>query len=174
MITNQQLVLVLKVNSLPPTVHRYGNTILPLLIEVIFTVQIINRSVKLILKADPTRVKTFKTIDHEGTSGWEVISLIGAATGTAFNIEVWVINSQNPTSSADPATFTLTNPGTGFYVTGNNVGTSTNGFGVGITVHIVVGGGGGISQISIIDPGFGYQPGDVQTIDGNSGGGIGR
>ena len=130
-------------------------------------------SVKLILNPDPTRVKTFKTIDYEGTSGWEVISLISDDTGTDFVNGVWVNNSEKGTSTADPATFTLTNPGSGLYVTGNNVGTSTNGFGVGMKVNIVVGGGGGVSQISIIDPGFGYQPGDVQQIDINSGSAIG-
>ena len=129
-------------------------------------------SVKLILNPDPTRVKTFKTIDYEGTSGWEVISLISDDTGTDFVNGVWVNNSEKGTSTADPVTFTLTNPGSGLYVTGNNVGTSTDGFGVGMKVNIVVS-GGGVSQISIIDPGFGYQPGDVQQIDANSGSIIG-
>lgn len=129
-------------------------------------------SVKLILNPDPTRVKTFKTIDYEGTSGWEVISLISDDTGTDFVNGVWVNNSEKGTSIADPATFTITNPGSGLYVTGNNVGTSTDGFGVGMKVNIVVS-GGGVSQISIIDPGFGYQPGDVQQIDANSGSIIG-
>ena len=130
-------------------------------------------SVKLILNPDPTRVKTFKTIDYEGTNGWEVISLVSDDTGTDFVNGVWVNNSEQGTSSADPATFTLTNGGSGLYVTGNNVGTSTDGFGVGMKVNIVVGGGGSISQVSIIDPGFGYQPGDVQQIDTNSGSALG-
>ena len=130
-------------------------------------------SVKLILNPDPTRVKTFKTIDYEGTNGWEVISLVSDDTGTDLVNGVWVNNSEQGTSTADPATFTITNGGSGFYVTGNNVGTSTDGFGVGMKVNIVVGGGGGVSQISIIDPGFGYQPGDVQQIDINSGSAIG-
>ena len=130
-------------------------------------------SVKLILNPDPTRVKTFKTIDYEGTSGWEVISLISDDTGTDFVNGVWVNNSEKGTSNANPATFTLTNPGSGLYVTGNNVGTSSSGFGVGMKVNIVVDGGGGVSEISIIDPGFGYQPGDVQTILSNGGGAIG-
>jgi len=130
-------------------------------------------SVKLILNPDPTRVKTFKTIDYEGTSGWEVISLISDDTGTDFVNGVWVNNSEKGTSTADPATFTLTNPGSGFYVTGNNVGTSSDGFGVGMKVNIVVGGGGSVSITSIVDPGFGYQPGDVQTVLANGSGGVG-
>jgi hypothetical protein len=132
-------------------------------------------SVKLILNPDPTRVKTFKTIDYEGTNGWEVISLVSDDTGTDFVNGVWVNNSEKGTSTADPATFTITNPGSGLYVTGNNVGTSTSGFGVGMKVNIVstAPGGSGIASISIIDPGFGYQPGDVQQIDANSGSTIG-
>ena len=128
-------------------------------------------SVKLILNPDPTRVKTFKTIDYEGTNGWEVISLVSDETGTDLVNGVWVNNSEQGTSSADPATFTLTNPGSGFYVTGNNVGTSSDGFGVGMKVNIVA--SGGITQISISDPGFGYQPGDVQTVLANGSGGVG-
>ena len=128
-------------------------------------------SVKLILNPDPTRVKTFKTIDYEGTNGWEVISLVSDDTGTDLVNGVWVNNSEQGTSSADPATFTLTNPGSGFYVTGNNVGTSSDGFGVGMKVNIVA--SGGITQISISDPGFGYQPGDVQTVLANGSGGVG-
>ena len=130
-------------------------------------------SVKLILNPDPTRVKTFKTIDYEGTNGWEVISLVSDDTGTDLVNGVWVNNSEQGTSTADPATFTITNGGSGFYVTGNNVGTSTDGFGVGMKVNIVGSGGGGVSQISIIDPGFGYQPGDVQQININSGSALG-
>tara|TARA_R100000951_G_scaffold102639_1_gene94840 strand:+ start:47 stop:1672 length:1626 start_codon:yes stop_codon:yes gene_type:complete len=130
-------------------------------------------SVKLVLNPDPTRVKTFKTIDYEGTNGWEVISLVSDDTGTDLVNGVWVNNSEQGTSSADPATFTLTNPGSGFYVTGNNVGTSSDGFGVGMKVNIVVGGGGSVSITSIVDPGFGYQPGDVQTVLANGSGGVG-
>ena len=128
-------------------------------------------SVKLVLNPDPTRVKTFKTIDYEGTNGWEVISLVSDDTGTDLVNGVWVNNSEQGTSNADPATFTLTNPGTGFYVTGNNVGTSSDGFGVGMKVNIVA--SGGITQISIVDPGFGYQPGDVQQVIPNGSGGVG-
>ena len=128
-------------------------------------------SVKLVLNPDPTRVKTFKTIDYEGTNGWEVISLVSDDTGTDLVNGVWVNNSEQGTSNADPATFTLTNPGTGFYITGNNVGTSSDGFGVGMKVNIVA--SGGITQISIVDPGFGYQPGDVQQVIPNGSGSVG-
>jgi hypothetical protein len=128
-------------------------------------------SVKLILNPDPTRVKTFKTIDYEGTNGWEVISLVSDDTGTDLVNGVWVNNSEQGTSNADPATFTLTNPGSGLYVTGNNVGTSTDGFGVGMKVNIIA--SGGISAITISDPGFGYEPGDVQTVLANGSGGVG-
>jgi hypothetical protein len=128
-------------------------------------------SVKLILNPDPTRVKTFKTIDYEGTNGWEVISLVSDDTGTDLVNGVWVNNSEQGTSNADPATFTLTNPGSGLYVTGNNVGTSTSGFGVGMKVNIIA--SGGISAITISDPGFGYESGDVQTVLANGSGGVG-
>ena len=130
-------------------------------------------SVKLVLNPDPTRVKTFKTIDYEGTNGWEVISLVSDDTGTDLVNGVWVNNSEQGTSNANPATFTLGNSGTGFYVTGNNVGTSSDGFGVGMKVNIVASGSGGVTELSIADPGFGYQPGDVQIVNVNSGSALG-
>ena len=38
-------------------------------------------TIKFVLNPDPTRVKTFKTINYEGTNGWEVTSLVSDATG---------------------------------------------------------------------------------------------
>ena len=37
---------------------------------------------KFILNPDPTRIKTFKTISYEGSSGWEVTSLVSDETGS--------------------------------------------------------------------------------------------
>ena len=36
---------------------------------------------KFVFNPDPTRVKTFKTVNYEGTNGWEITSLISDATG---------------------------------------------------------------------------------------------
>ena len=38
-------------------------------------------TIKFVLNPDPTRVKTFKTINYEGTNGWEVTSLVSDSTG---------------------------------------------------------------------------------------------
>jgi len=132
-------------------------------------------SVKLVFNPDPTRVKTFKTISYEGTNGWEVISLVSDSTGTDLVNGLWVNNIEQATSTADVATFTVTNPGSGFYLTGNNVGTSSDGFGTGLTVDIVATapGGSGIASIAINQPGSGYVTGDVQTVNTNGGGAIG-
>jgi hypothetical protein len=132
-------------------------------------------SVKLVFNPDPTRVKTFKTISYEGTNGWEVTSLVSDSTGTDLVNGLWVNNIEQATSTADVATFTTTNPGSGFYLTGNNVGTSSDGFGTGLTVDIVATapGGSGIASIAINQPGSGYVTGDVQTVLANGGGAIG-
>ena len=132
-------------------------------------------SVKLVFNPDPTRVKTFKTISYEGTNGWEVTSLVSDSTGTDLVNGLWVNNIEQATSTADVATFTITNPGSGFYLTGNNVGTSSDGFGTGLTVDIVATapGGSGIASIVINQPGSGYVTGDVQTVLANGGGAIG-
>ena len=132
-------------------------------------------SVKLVFNPDPTRVKTFKTISYEGTNGWEVTSLVSDSTGTDLVNGLWVNNIEQATSTADVATFTVTSPGSGFYLTGNNVGTSSDGFGTGLTVDIVATapGGSGIASIVINQPGSGYVTGDVQTVIANGGGAIG-
>lgn len=49
-------------------------------------------SVKLIINPDPTRVKTFKTLNYEGTNGWEVISLVSDNTGSDQQNGSWVDN----------------------------------------------------------------------------------
>jgi len=38
-------------------------------------------SVKFVLNPEPTSIKTFKTINYEGSNGWEVISLVSDETG---------------------------------------------------------------------------------------------
>ena len=132
-------------------------------------------SLKLVFNPDPTRVKTFKTISYEGTNGWEVTSLVSDSTGTDLVNGLWVNNVEQATSSADVATFTVTSSGSGFYLTGNNVSTSSDGFGTGLTVDIVASapGGSGIASIVINQPGSGYAASDIQTVLANGGGAIG-
>ena len=132
-------------------------------------------SLKLVFNPDPTRVKTFKTISYEGTNGWEVTSLVSDSTGTDLVNGLWVNNVEQATSSADVATFTVTSSGSGFYLTGNNVSTSSDGFGTGLTVDIIASapGGSGIASIVINQPGSGYAASDIQTVLANGGGAIG-
>ena len=46
-------------------------------------------TIKFVLNPDPTRVKTFKTINYEGTNGWEVTSLVSDSTGFDATDSVW-------------------------------------------------------------------------------------
>jgi len=46
-------------------------------------------TVKLVLNPEPTRMKTFKTISYEGSSGWEVTSLVSDDTGKNDVSGVW-------------------------------------------------------------------------------------
>ena len=62
-------------------------------------------SVKFVINPDPTRVKTFQTINYEGTNGWEVTSLVSDATGADLFNGAWV-------STIDQATVPITNPTT--------------------------------------------------------------
>ena len=128
-------------------------------------------AIKFVFNPDPTRVKTFKTITYEGTNGWEVTSLVSDETGADLFNGAWVNNIDQATTSNNPATLTITNPGSGFYITGNNVATSTDGNGIGMTVDIVA--SGGISSIAINKSGYGYAVGDVQTVAKNGSGNIG-
>ena len=38
-------------------------------------------TLKFVINPDPTRVKTFNTVNYEGTNGWEITSLVSDATG---------------------------------------------------------------------------------------------
>jgi hypothetical protein len=56
-------------------------------------------TVKLVLNPEPTRMKTFKTISYEGSSGWEVTSLISDDTGKNDVSGVWT-NQYDQTTGA--------------------------------------------------------------------------
>ena len=38
-------------------------------------------TLKFVFNPDPTRVKTFNTVNYEGSNGWEVTSLVSDKTG---------------------------------------------------------------------------------------------
>jgi hypothetical protein len=46
-----------------------------------FSTNLKDSILKFVFNPDPTRVKTFKTVNYEGTNGWEITSLISDATG---------------------------------------------------------------------------------------------
>tara|TARA_R110001592_G_scaffold83415_4_gene247025 strand:+ start:4190 stop:5560 length:1371 start_codon:yes stop_codon:yes gene_type:complete len=48
--------------------------------------------VKFVFNPDPTRVKTFNTINYEGSNGWEVTSLVSDETGFDLYDELWEDN----------------------------------------------------------------------------------
>tara|TARA_R110000824_G_scaffold40087_1_gene120440 strand:- start:226 stop:1617 length:1392 start_codon:yes stop_codon:yes gene_type:complete len=62
-------------------------------------------TIKFVLNPDPTRVKTFKTINYEGTNGWEVTSLVSDSTGFDATDSGWG-------ETIDTATVPITDPPT--------------------------------------------------------------
>ena len=49
-------------------------------------------TIKFVFNPDPTRVKTFKTINYEGSNGWEVTSLVSDETGFDLYGGLWEEN----------------------------------------------------------------------------------
>ena len=49
-------------------------------------------TLKFVFNPDPTRTKTFKTINYEGSNGWEVISLVSDETGLEQSGGSWINN----------------------------------------------------------------------------------
>ena len=122
--------------------------------------------IKFIFNAEPTSVKTFKTINYEGTSGWEVTSLVSDATGFNLLNGTWTNNVDQATIGSTTG-ITITNPGSGLYTTANDVSTSSSGIGTGMTVNIVA--GGGVSSAVVANNGIDYAIGDVVSISPNNG-----
>ena len=60
-------------------------------------------SVTLVFNPDPTRSKTFKTVNYEGSNGWEVNSFISDSTGLDFVDTVWDTSNDSTQMITSPA-----------------------------------------------------------------------
>ena len=91
--------------------------------------------------------------------------LNGLGTNLTVDITSTVIGS---VIDIDPVIGPLATPGGFGYSSNTGVTTSTTGSGVGLTLDIVVIGGGTVSSATVNNPGSGYNTGDVVTINGGS------
>ncbi len=126
--------------------------------------------IKFVFNPNPTKVKTFKTINYEGTNGWEVTSLVSDATGFNLLNGAWTNNIDKATVPVTTGV-TITNPGSGLYTTANDVTTTSGSSGTGMTVNIIT--SGGVSSVTVANNGVNYSVGDVITISPNSGATVG-
>jgi hypothetical protein len=126
-------------------------------------------TVKFVFNPSPNTVKTFKTINYEGTNGWEVTSLVSDATGLDLVNGIYSNNVNQGTLTVN-TTFTITDNGSVIYITGNNVATSTSGVGAGMTVDIIAT-ANVVTGITIAQNGVNYAVGDVITVTPNNGAG---
>ena len=78
-------------------------------------------SVKFVLNPEPTSMKTFKTINYEGSNGWEVISLVSDETGADELNSSWTNNvNQATVDVGNPNTYTkIYSYDEGAYLDGN-------------------------------------------------------
>ena len=81
-------------------------------------------SVKFVLNPEPTSMKTFKTINYEGSNGWEVTSLVSDETGADVSSGSWTNNvnqaTVDVTTPATPNTYTkIYSYDEGAYLDGN-------------------------------------------------------
>jgi hypothetical protein len=133
-------------------------------------------------------VATFDNASLIGGSGYStatgVATTSGAGTGLTVNLTTssgvvtaiavnavgsgyspgGTITVTNPLGIGAVLTYSATTPVGSDYVTANGLSTATNGSGIGLTVNIVDNGTGGISSITIVNPGTGYSPSDVVRV----------
>lgn len=83
-----------------------------------------------------------------------------ANTNTVDNVFTW----SNVAFRGQVSTVSITAAGTGYT---NELVTVTGGSGTGARFHISVDGGGGITGVTTIDPGYGYTSSDVLTVVGS-------
>ena len=105
------------------------------------------------------------TVNVTQSSG--VVTAVAVNSGGSGYSPGAVITITNPLGIGAVLTYSASNPvGTG-YTTANGLLTSTNGSGTGLTANIVAV-SGGVTAITIVNPGVGYAPSDTVTIIGGA------
>jgi hypothetical protein len=133
-------------------------------------------SIQFIFNPSPNIMKTFKTINYEGTNGWEVTSLFSDRTGFdesevtpgSFIGHVDTIIGGGPIVPTSLTNRITLNTANGVNATYNNIDYVTSGNGTGLVMNVVVS-GGAVTSVVVINAGDGYRIGDSITLSNPQG-----
>ena len=133
-------------------------------------------SVQFVFNPSPNNIKTFQTINYEGTNGWEVTSLVSDETGfdeSEVNPGNWInhvdtILGGGPVVPTSLLSSITTNTTDGVNNTYTNIAYISNGSGTGLNLTVTVA-GLAVTAVTVVSAGSGYQSGDTITLTNSLG-----
>jgi hypothetical protein len=133
-------------------------------------------SVQFVFNPSPNNIKTFQTINYEGTNGWEVISLVSDETGfdeSEVTPGNWInhvdtILGGGPIVPSNLDNSITTNTVDGVDNSYSNIAYVSSGNGTGLNLTVTVA-GNIVTVITVVSAGNGYQSGDTVTLTNASG-----
>ena len=128
-------------------------------------------SIQFVFNPSPTVMKTFQTINYEGSNGWEVTSLFSDRTGfdesevTAgtFISHIDTIIGGGPIIPTSLFNSITTNTADGVNATYNSVDYISSGNGTGLLINVVVD-GNAVTSVTVVSAGVGYRSGETITL----------
>ena len=133
-------------------------------------------SIQFIFNPGPNKMKTFKTINYEGTNGWEVTSLFSDRTGFdesevtpgSFINHVDTIIGGGPIIPTSLTNRIVINTVNGVNATYNNIDYVSSGNGTGLIINVVVN-GNAVTSVAVANAGVGYRAGESITLSNPQG-----
>jgi|TARA_R100001463_G_scaffold115811_1_gene171038 hypothetical protein len=126
-------------------------------------------SIQFVFNPSPNQIKTFQTINYEGTNGWEVTALLSDETGFDASSGNWInhvdtiVQSAGPIGAADLVSSITTNTADGTNGTYNNAAWTTSGDGTGLIINITVA-GQEVTAVVVVATGNDFEANDTITI----------
>jgi len=126
-------------------------------------------SIQFVFNPSPNQIKTFQTINYEGTNGWEVTALLSDETGFDASSGNWInhvdtiVQSTGPIGAADLVSSITTKTADGTNGTYNNAAWTTSGDGTGLIINITVA-GQEVTAVVVVATGNDFEANDTITI----------
>tara|TARA_R100001594_G_scaffold8858_1_gene22222 strand:+ start:6856 stop:8571 length:1716 start_codon:yes stop_codon:yes gene_type:complete len=128
-------------------------------------------SLQFVFNPAPNNIKTFKTINYEGSNGWEVTGFTSDITGEDASVTPpgsWLshidsIEGGSKIEVTDLTSRITTNTADGVNGTYNDAGWTTNGGGTGMVINVTVA-GNAVTVVQVTSYGRGFKVGDLINI----------